>query len=904
MRLDDADGWRSRLSAYVFSSAHPTVIAAPPGFGVGTIAAHLQSSTQAVPATVFDLDSVDPKLLGIEKLLRKHVVFTGREIPNLSKIPNAQLLDHQILRFTEAEALEEAAMFGVDTAVARSIHVFTQGWPDYFLACIEAASERGPLSPSEAYDQLRSGPHLHSLIDMCTSELLATDRRQVGQLTHFNKISPGIISALLGESGLRRVQRAGLPIIETHPGWYEILEPIRSALRSTATLDEQTARTLTPELIADAGMVAGARILLTAGQPAAAATALRSVPVHKLDEGSQAMLLSLLRTVLDTEKDDGSLLLRLARVHHNHGDLVSLRRTLEQASGAAAAQLRPDLEIEAKAELLLLDLPRLSEEHVRARHNELLDQAREYASPLAQIRLREVEVMLEIESDELHRIYSAASNLESVANDWEMVGEPARASSALRVLSSSALFHLGSFARSVEVLHRASELSTGQPQALLKTLTLIERTYAMLGDVDRAMATSQKVDELLDGAGLPWIDAYHTWSAMILAGYQQIPEDVLTNQRRAESLLGGLLAHATGVVFLTDAAVAAAAAGDGEKAQRFLERVRIRKDEAPLDVACAEVLVAAFLREPGARDLLTNLRGSHELPMEREWRLDVAVSLAEGAEDLSHLQHEANRHGLNSLFHTMVQCFQGSSTSPLVRLQLLGSFAIHTADGEREISGGKATELVKFLGVRLKAVPVDIVIEHLWGDVPTDVGLRRLKNVVSRTRSALGQDAVERRGQSIGLSNDVTSDLVEVRELLRSLRTNPDNIAAATRAVDMYKGPLLELDVYHDWVDAERRSLDAALLTALELVVDHGEARASWALESLRRLAPDDERPFMAVADLASRQQDVATLRLALDAVRRVCSDLEVKLPTGFNRLTAQISVSASPEANSTLEGS
>jgi len=570
MRLGDAHHWRERVSSYVFSSLHPTVIAAPPGFGVGTIAAHLQSSEHDVPATVVDLDAADPSRLGIEKFLSKYVVFTGRKVPNLTQIPHAQLVDHRTLRFTEDEAIREAARVGIDEPVARSIFVFTRGWPQYFCICIDAASKTEAMSPAEAYDRLHTGPHLQQLIDACTAGLSEKDRHQVGQLTHFTKISPGIISALLGDRGLARIQQAGLPIIETHPGWYEILEPVRSALRATVSLDEQTARSLAPELVADAGMVAGARILLAAGQPAAAATALRSVPVHKLDEGSQSVLLSLLRTVLDTEKDDGSLHLRLARVHHNHGDLVSMRQTLQEATRIAEDQLRPDLVIEAQAELLLLDVADTDESSIRERHGELLIQAREHANPLAQIRLREVNVTLDIQNGDLQGMYQAATNLESVVNDWELVGEPARAAAAIRVLASTALFHFGGYARAVDVLERACELTSSQPQAFVKSLTLLERNVAMLGDIERATEIGQRVDKLLDGAGLPWIGAYHSWSAMILASFEQDIENVLALQRRTETLLGGLFTHATGAVLLADSAVAAAAAGDRDASTSFL----------------------------------------------------------------------------------------------------------------------------------------------------------------------------------------------------------------------------------------------------------------------------------------------------------------------------------------------
>ena len=902
MTFGDLNEWQARISDLVFGCAHPTVIAAPPGFGIERITAELSSPRQDVPATILDLDSLEATPPGIQQLLRKHVVFVGREVPDLSKIPNAQLVDHRTLRFTESEALAEAARMGVDQSTARSIYVFSHGWPAYFCACLHAAKSAGGIPASEAYDRLQSGTHLQDLITECTSGLSESDFRAVSQLTHFSKISPGILFALLGEDGLSRIRRAGFPIVETQPGWYEILDPVRSSIQVSASLDEQTARSLAPELIADAGMVAGARILLTAGQPAAAATALRSVPVHKLDEGSQTILLSLLRTVLDTEKDDGSLHLRLARVHHNHGDLDSMRNTLQRAAVIAEDQLRPDLEIEAKAELLLLDLPHTDGQLIRNRHSELIAQAKEHTSSLAQIRLREVEIMLELEEADLQSCYQYATQLESVANDWELVGEPARASLALRLLASSVLHYLGAYPRAVDVLQRACALTNGQPQALLKSLTVLQRNYAMQGQVERALETSQKVEDLLPGAGLPWVEAYFTWSAMIVAGYQLDIDEVVANQRRAESLLGGLLSHPTGTSFLAEAAIAAALAGDTDQAQIFMQRASQRREETSLDVDFASVIVAAFARDLNLRSMVDELRATHDVPPERDWRLDLAVALAEGNDPQS-IASTAERYGLSTLFEATVRCFNAQPGNSKIRIQLLGNFAIHAPDGKRELPRGKATELVKFLGVRQKTVPTDVAIEHLWGDVPTDVGLRRLKNVVSRARGVLGQDAVERRGHSIGLSNDVESDLSEVRSLLRRLRAQPDDVAAAIQVVDMYRGPLLELDVYHDWVDSERRSLEAAVLGALELVISGTETSAAWALDALRRLNPEDDGPFMAVADMAERQNDLSALQLALGEVQRICDDLEVRLPTDYGRLAARISTSAHPDADGAFEG-
>ncbi len=889
VNVGDGQLWRQRLSSAVFADEHPTIISAPPAFGVSTIAAHLSSPELDEPAAVFDLKSANPERIGIDKLLNQHVVFISRETPELGHLPNAKLIDHSTLRFTEEEALEVALTHGVSPEVSRRIHLFTAGWPGYFTACLAAV--RHDTGSDHVYDELCNGPHLDALIDLCTKDIDPIDLTQIAQLTHFTKISPGLVNALLGSGGLQRIQRAGLPIVQTQPGWYEILEPVRSSLKSRASLDEQTARMIAPELIADAGMVAGARILLAAGQIAAAAEALRSVPVFELDEGSQPTLLSLLRTVLDSEKDDGSLQLRLARVYHNHGDLVSLRQTLEDAVQCASEQLRPDLQLEAKAELLLLDLEYAPRDEVRSRLGALREQAKEHANAITQIRLREIAAMQNIEAAELDSIYTAAKSLESIANDWAMIGESARAAATLRMLTSRALSHLGAYAKAIDVLERACELSGRQPQSYVKNMVLLGHQHARLADAEGLERIDADIADLLSSSGLAWLDAYHTWSQMLIAGFQQDPTAVKSLQRRAESLMvKELLDHATGVIFLSQAAVAFANAGDHDEAAKFLARVVKRRDEEPLEVGTAEVLVAAQRGDAQCAQLLAALNENVEVSAERQWRLELAVNLALGKTDTGTLLDEARQYGLDSLYRATTECSRSLVGPRPVQLRLLGEFGVVTQDDElRKIGGGKATELVKFLGVRAKPVPTDVVIDHLWGNVGTDVGLRRLKNVVSRARSALGQEAIERRGQSVGLGAHVTSDLAEIHAFVRTLRANPDDLSTAVEIVDMYRGPLLELDVYHDWLQSERQSLVVAVESALEIAIDSGTVAATWAIDALTRLNPDSERPYMAVANLAARQKDEPTLRLALEHVRRVCIDLDIELPSRFEELADQV---------------
>lgn len=900
MRLGYGGHWLDRVTDAIEPSPGLTVIAAPPGFGVSLLGDRLRAHP-TLPrnkqrdcehrrfAVLSDLkdSEVHPSVNGaLESDAR--VVLLGRSIPESVRHQASQFVDHSTMRLTEEEALDLASERMVSAAVARAIFVFTEGWPAYFLSCVVAASGARIDSATEAYDLLRTGPHLGNLVRSSLDSLEATDRNKIAQLAHFGRISQRLIESMLGPNGAIRVQAAGLPLVETRPGWYEILTPVSQILRSEADLDEQTASELAPAVVSDVGVVAGARLFLEAHQPAAAATALRSVHLSQLDEGSQASLLPVLRTVLDTEKDDGSLGLRLARVLHNHGDLGQQRAALVDAATSASEQLRPDLAIEAEAEILLLDLHTAEPEIAIARHTELLQEARFHSSSLAQIRLREVEVFLSTESGELAKIYRSVGQLESVAHEWAVVGEPSRAAATLRVLSTTSLFYLGRYAHAQDSLQRACDLSKGQPQSLAKSVTLLARMTALMGDAERFEALHERARALQESAGLAWVDAYLAWSEMIAAGYRQVPNDVVSSRRRAESLLGTLLDHETGTVFMADAAAAHAMAGDVDQALEVLDQTRSRAHQSPLEVGFAEIFVrsrAGFDIESLAEDL----RRRVDVPVERDWRIDLEIALACADTSLfERVSVEAARHGLSELFNAIVHTSNHMGRSETVRVELLGQFRV-TVDGvDKTVSSGKALDLIKFLAIRSRSVPIDVVIDHLWGDVSTTVGSRRLKNVVARAREIIGGDAIERTGQLIGLNGAVETDLNELSTELKAFRRSDNRDSdAAIRVVTTYTGPLLEVDLYEDWLDLERRNYSKAAASALDRVVSVGAKPASWAFDAQCRIDPTDDLGYMAIAELANEQGHMPALQQSLETVERICRVLEVDLPDRYHELTA-----------------
>lgn len=886
--------WIDRVVDSVEADPGLTIIAAPPGFGVSVLAERLDGpnhgrSARHTACTVIRSRSCDDARASVDTALEtgRRVVLAGRSIPDGFRTIDAQIVDHSTMRLEEHEALELGDIHGVPDAVARAIWVFTGGWPAYYLSCALAAKGANVSSGTEAYDLLRTGPHLGNLIATSLDELDDDDRLRMGRLAHFGRISQGVLSKTLGADGANRVKAAGLPLVETTPGWFEILNPVSQFLRSETELDEQTASELAPTIVSDVGVVAGARLFLEAGQPAAAATALRSVALHQLDEGSQESLLPVLRTVLDTQKDDGSLGLRLARVLQNHGDLALQRRALVDASTAANEQFRPDLAIEAEAEILLLDLHSTEPDEAMMRHRELVEEARNHSSSLAQIRLREVDVFLSTESGELSKIYRSVGQLESVAHEWAVVGEPARAAATLRVLSTTALFYLGRYAHAQEALQRACDLSKGQPQSLAKSVALLARMTALLGDVEGFDALHQRAQQLQESAGLAWVDAYLAWSEMIAAGYRQDATDVVSSRRRAESLLGPLLEHETGVVFVCDAAAAHAMAGDFDGAMDLLGEAKLRTHQSPLEVGFAEIFVRS---RAGicAEDLVKQLRQHVDVPVERDWRIDLELALVNGDDELiGRLSQEAQRHGLSALFDAIVRTSNRGVHERSIQVCLLGEFAICVDGNDQLVTSGKAIELIKFLAVRARIVPVDVVIDHLWGDVSTSVGARRLKNVVSRAREIVGPEAIDRNGQFLGLGPMVETDLAILHRKLDDFRgCVGDRVGAAVDVVDAYTGPLLELDMYQDWLEPERTAIANAAAEALSCVIDARSRPARWAMCAQDRIDSGNDIGYMRIAEHASVEDDVHTLRECLDRVERTCRLLEVDLPEGFERLS------------------
>lgn len=915
MNQEISGSWGNRLEATIRSHTGVVAVVAPTGFGIGALVDRLVTSDDAISAqeldestnlrnlslVVFDLRCIEldhASMQTIERLIAAEirVVLASRTRTGLDGAWPLAVLGPDQLRITESEAMEMAEDVGVSHSIARSIHVFTSGWPVYLTAAIrEAASSRIP-SAAEAFDQLQYGRHAAKIMARCMTGVTTAQRYTLSQLAHFDLLTNRMLTETLGETGFEQIRRAGVPIIQGQMGWFEILKPVRTLLQAEHSLDENTAAELAQIIVADIGVVAGAKSLAIAGQSATAARVLSSVPVYQLDEGSQSELLSVLRTVLDTEKDDGTLSLRLARVLHNRGDLVGQRKALERASISAKDQLRPDLHVEAQAEMLLLDLSAISAQEARDRQRSLQLEGEEHLSPIARIRLREVEAMLSTEEGQLSQIYKSAGLLDAVAREWAVVGEPAHAAATLRMMTATSLVHLGRYPQGLAAMERACELSADQPQSLAKSVELAARVTALLGDVESFPDLHDRAARLLEGAGLSWADGYLAWSSMVIAGFAQDASLVRHHFRRAEALLGDLLNHETGIIFVAEAAIAFALADDIASARALLDSVSQRAHESPLEFGIAEITIAARGSSSELFDRVESVRTHVDVPLEREWRIDLEVALSDRSglsseETRSRLRaasEEAERHGLGGLCTAILATAGVSIADTAVSVCLFGDFSVTRGGQHVQLPGGHVSELVKFLAAQGKLVPDDIVIDRLWSDISRDVGARRLKNVVNRTRAQLGEFAITRTEGKIGLSSLVTTDVAEFRLLVL------DNPAAcdpdmARRAIDLYKGPFLEVDLYSDWVESERQALKEPALSALDRALGSADTSPLWALDAARRIGPDHEEIYLKIVKLADRRGDTGTARRGLRLISDMCQAIGVDPPADYVELVANV---------------
>ncbi len=219
--------------------------------------------------------------------------------------------------------------------------------------------------------------------------------------------------------------------------------------------------------------------------------------------------------------------------------------------------------------------------------------------------------------------------------------------------------------------------------------------------------------------------------------------------------------------------------------------------------------------------------------------------------------------------------------TPELRVRLMGLFDV-TAGDAVALPAGKATTILQFLAVRRRSfVPVDSIVEALWGDEAPAGAAQNVASLVSRLRRVLGPERIA--GGRSGYRFETAGAWVDVDEAERLAKEAESQLksgrpalaaAAATQARRLLeRGDFLEDEPYALWAtdgrrEAERlaRRVRRAAWTAALALGEHREALdlASRAVDS----DPLDEEAHRARMQALYLAGDTAAALAAYERLR------------------------------------
>jgi DNA-binding SARP family transcriptional activator/tetratricopeptide (TPR) repeat protein len=160
--------------------------------------------------------------------------------------------------------------------------------------------------------------------------------------------------------------------------------------------------------------------------------------------------------------------------------------------------------------------------------------------------------------------------------------------------------------------------------------------------------------------------------------------------------------------------------------------------------------------------------------------------------------------------------------------------------------------LASLLMAEGKPVPVDSLVDHLWGWNPPPMASATVRTYVSRIKTVLEQDGIRIGHQARGYLLPVDPQLVDLHRF-RSLRRQAESVAESgdlrhaaallRQADELWRGPLL-MGLSGDWVLARRKALDDERLETVKLRIgiELDLGRQASVLRELREMS--ERHPF------------------------------------------------------------
>lgn len=154
-------------------------------------------------------------------------------------------------------------------------------------------------------------------------------------------------------------------------------------------------------------------------------------------------------------------------------------------------------------------------------------------------------------------------------------------------------------------------------------------------------------------------------------------------------------------------------------------------------------------------------------------------------------------------------------------IRLLGGLAVLEDGRPLDLPLGAAATTVALLALR-RAVHIEELTEVLWPEVAPAVARRRLRNVLTRVRQAVGPLLV-RCGDRIELADDVVVDHHVLEASVRRTLAQPpgpERTEALSDLLARHRAPLLPEASYDEWAQPARRQSEARLDALIDALAE------------------------------------------------------------------------------------
>ena len=231
--------------------------------------------------------------------------------------------------------------------------------------------------------------------------------------------------------------------------------------------------------------------------------------------------------------------------------------------------------------------------------------------------------------------------------------------------------------------------------------------------------------------------------------------------------------------------------------------------------------------------------------------------------------------------------------------RILGPLEVDGPGGPMALGGQRQRALLAALLLEAgRVVPMDRLVDELWGEEPPRTATTSLHNSVSRLRRALGEELIETRAPGYLLKAEPEwIDATHFERLLRAARgaAPRERRELLVQALSLWRGPALADFAFEQFAQAEIRRLEELRLVAVEERIDadlelgrHGDVTGELeALAAAHPLRESLRRQLMLALYRSGRQAE------ALDAYQearaRFVEELGIDPGPELRQLQAEI---------------